>query len=77
MMDGECLVFVEVRYRNSDRFGGGLASIDQKKQNKLRASAQHYRQRAKQLSNRPCRFDVISITGNHSDLTPEWIRDAF
>src|SRR5690606_9052317 len=31
MLDGPTLVFVEVRYRRSDRFGGGAASVDARK----------------------------------------------
>lgn len=77
MEDGEHLVFVEVRYRKSDRFGGTLASIDSRKQRKLRASAEHYRQRHKPLSNRPCRFDVMSFSGDIGSKDPEWIKDAF
>jgi putative endonuclease len=77
MEDGEHVVFVEVRYRNSDRFGGTLASIDFQKQKKLRTSAEYYRQRHKPISNRPCRFDVISFTGNINYADPEWIKDAF
>jgi putative endonuclease len=77
MEDGEHVVFVEVRYRNSDRFGGALASIDFQKQKKLRTSAEYYRQRHKPISNRPCRFDVISFTGNINYADPEWIKDAF
>lgn len=77
MEDGAYVVFIEVRYRNSDRFGGALGSIGGQKQRKLRAAAEHYRQRHKPLSSRPCRFDVISITGDINSADPEWIKDAF
>ncbi len=77
MEDGEHVVFVEVRYRNNERFGGALASIDAKKQNKLRATAEHYRQRRRPICHRPCRFDVISLTGDVNAADPAWIKDAF
>src|SRR5690606_19407772 len=35
MRDGQTLVFVEVRYRRSDRFGGGAASVDARKRRRL------------------------------------------
>ncbi len=77
MDDGEYVVFVEVRYRNSNQFGGALDSIDSRKQKRLRASAEHYRQRHKPISKRPCRFDVICLTGNIDSVNPDWIKDAF
>ncbi|TQU94207.1 YraN family protein, partial [Xanthomonas perforans] len=40
MRDGPALVFVEVRYRRDDRFGGGAASVDWRKRRKLVLAAQ-------------------------------------
>lgn len=77
MEDGEYIVFVEVRYRKSDRFGGALASIDSRKQQKLRACAELYRQRNRTYRNRPCRFDVVSLSGADDSIEAEWVRDAF
>ncbi len=77
MEDGEYVVFVEVRYRTSERFGGALASVDTHKQNKLRACAEHYRQRHRSHGNRPCRFDVVSVTTGGDVFEPDWVRDAF
>ena len=77
MVDGEYLVFVEVRYRSSDRFGGALASIDARKQYRLRASAEHYRQGNRTLADRPCRFDVVSIDHQQGVARAHWIKDAF
>lgn len=70
--DGDTLVFVEVRYRNNARFGGPLASVDWRKQQKLTACAHHYL--AHHPSNRPVRFDVVALDGSKQ---PQWIRDAF
>lgn len=72
--DAETLVFVEVRLRASQRFGGARASIDGAKQRKLIAAASHYL--SQHDSARPCRFDVILL----DRLEPgriEWIKDAF
>lgn len=72
MRDTATLVFVEVRFRASDRFGGAAASIGVAKQRRLIAAAGLFLQ-YKSL-NLPCRFDVIAIgAGDHID----WIRDAF
>ena len=75
MEDNDYLVFVEVRYRHSGRYGGAIASIDHRKQAKLRATAEHYLQRSRVASNRPCRFDVVLLGPSQTGF--ECIRNAF
>ncbi len=77
MVDADSLVFVEVRYRRQDRFGSGADSVDRRKQAKISACAQLYLQAHPEMAARPCRFDVISISGDAGDPAVEWIRDAF
>ena len=72
--DGACVVFVEVRLRASERFGGAMASVDAHKQRKLAATARWYLARHPKLANEPCRFDVIAVRA-HAELN--WVRDAF
>ncbi len=72
MRDGGTLVFVEVRYRSSERFGGAAASVDAHKQRRLAAAAGHYLQG--HPSPLACRFDVLAIG---ADDRMEWIRNAF
>ena len=71
------LLFVEVRYRKSNFFGGAAASVTQKKQRKLIRTAQLYLQ-INSLSER-CysRFDVVALSGTHAPYQIEWIKDAF
>jgi len=71
--DGDTLVFVEVRYRRSSRFGSAGASVDARKQQKLLATAHGYLQQHK--LDCPCRFDVIAIDGDMQNI--QWIKDAF
>jgi putative endonuclease len=73
MRDGDTLVFVEVRFRRSDRFGGPLASVDRRKQHRVATAAAHYLQRHAWRG--PCRFDVIGIGPDNEP--PDWVRDAF
>lgn len=75
--DGQHLVFVEVRYRKTDHYGGALASVDQRKQRKLLNAAQFYLQRRR--INAPCRFDIVAITGPLGTDTTRinWVRNAF
>ena len=71
MRDGAAMVFVEVRQRSNSRFGGAIASIDLRKQQKLIAAAHYYLANSTVLP--PCRFDALLIEGDAIN----WIRDAF
>lgn len=74
MRDGATLVFVEVRMRSNNWFGGAAASITTAKQAKLIRAARHYLSGLNTLP--PCRFDAVLLTGHHSQEI-EWIKDAF
>lgn len=71
MRQGDTLVFVEVRSRRGTRYGGAAASIDARKQEKLRRTAEHYLLRYPSLP--PCRFDVVTL----QDSSIDWIVNAF
>lgn len=77
MMDKDSIVFVEVRYRRSERYGGGLESVDYHKRAKLIAAATHYLQRHKSAANYASRFDVIAVSPGIGQDKLEWIQDAF
>ena len=77
MDDGQSLVFIEVRYRRHDAYGSGAESVDRRKQARLTACAQHYLQENPAASQRPCRFDVVAISGAGDKPEIHWIRDAF
>ena len=65
------LVFVEVRKRAGNRFGGAAASIGWDKQRRIVFAARHYLMRLAAAP--PCRFDVISMEGG----SIQWMRAAF
>ena len=65
------LVFVEVRYRKNNAFGGAAASITAQKQAKVKKSALFYL--TQRRINPQFRFDVVAITGQ--DIN--WIQSAF
>jgi putative endonuclease len=74
MRERDLVVFVEVRLRAGERFGGALASVDLFKQKRLARAAQrwlkeHYGERWP-----ACRFDVVTVDGGGRI---EWVRDAF
>ena len=70
--DGDVVVFVEVRSRAGDSFGGAAASITAAKREKLLKTACHYLTTLP--STPPCRFDAVLLTGNPPRI--EWLRNA-
>ena len=71
--DGKTLVFVEVRMRASDQFGGAAASITAGKRRKLLRTARHYLAGAAHTP--ACRFDALLVNG--TDNSVEWLKNAF
>lgn len=57
-------VFVEVKKRETYRFGRPSEAVDVVKQQKLRKVALYYLKQFKLLDT-PCRFDVIEIVGDN------------
>lgn len=78
MTDGASCVFVEVRYRNSSKFVTPAETVNAAKQARLRRTAEYFLQVERLGDSVPCRFDVVTITGQ---LGPEadilWIKNAF
>ncbi len=71
--EGDVLVFVEVRQRRSERYGGAAGSITAAKRLRILSAARHYLMR---LGREPaCRFDVVLLRGVTRQI--EWIRSAF
>ncbi|HAI59050.1 MAG TPA: YraN family protein [Xanthomonadaceae bacterium] len=83
MLDGEVLVFVEVRHRGRADFGAALDSIDARKARRIALAATLYRQRHSQHGRRACRFDVVAFDGAgarsaaDAPTAAQWVRGAF
>lgn len=77
MQDSDTLVFIEVRFRKSDRFGTPAESITPSKQRKLLQTAQLYLLARPVWRHKPCRFDVMAARPGESGLQFEWIKNAF
>ena len=75
--DGQVLVFVEVKARRTDAFGGAIHAVHQRKQEKLIQLAAQYLARH-HLKDRPCRFDVVLLQGANAEASQiEHIQNAF
>ena len=77
LLDGETLVFTEVRYRHDAAHGDGTASVGPTKQRKLVQTAQIFLQNHPRFAGLPCRFDVIGCSGTPQRAAFEWTRHAF
>lgn len=75
MQDGETLVFVEVKHRETTRYGHPLETVTAQKQRRLVHAAHVYL--ARQQLSCPCRFDVLAVIGTPPALTFEWVKAAF
>ena len=78
MLEHDTLVFIEVRYRKSNSFGGALDSIDQHKRDKLLTTAEYFLNENPHWLEHSCRFDVITAQkAGAQKITLDWIQDAF
>ena len=75
-VEGEMLVFVEVKARSSLLFGAPVEAVDEKKQARIRRAADVYAQRYR-VCDLPMRFDVVAIVGTGRNRKLELTRDAF
>ena len=77
MRDGDTLVFVEVRYRADDGYGGAAASITHAKRRRLVRAASRLLAAQPLLAALPARFDVVAASGDIGQPQLDWLRDAF
>lgn len=84
--NADTLIFVEVRYRKNQNFGGAAASVTPKKQQRIIKAALAYQQQNAPQSS--MRFDVVAIEGDNDvngiasrtvsqNTHVNWIKSAF
>ncbi len=73
--DGNALVFIEVKTRESIEYGLPFEAINSAKKRKIANVALLYLKRLKEIP--PCRFDVVSIYYKQDNPEFELIKDAF
>lgn len=67
------LIFVEVRLRHNNDYGGSLASVTPTKQQRLIRTAMYFLSHHDEYNKHNCRFDVIGLYKERID----WIPHAF
>jgi len=78
MRDGPTYVFVEVKYRKNNAFGGAIAAVSYAKQQKIKHCVTFYlHQLGLNEYNTPCRCDVIALLGDIQQPEITWLKNAF
>ena len=77
MLDGDTVVFVEVRFRRHAAWGGALESVDARKRSRLAAAAEQFLQEHARWNRHPCRFDVVAMSPGETAAAFNWIKNAF
>ncbi len=76
-LDGDTLVFCEIRTRRSRRQGGALESVTPRKQRQVVRVAEWFLAGHPELHARPMRFDVVAIDVCGDALAIAHVPDAF
>jgi putative endonuclease len=71
------LVVAEVRLRSRQDYGGGAASVDHRKQQRLLRASLHLLATHPRWSRMPMRFDVLDVKPGAAGFDINWIQHAF
>ena len=74
--EGETIVFVEVKAKETAEFGTAAEAVTVRKQRRVVSMAVDYLARNR-LTGHPCRFDVVAIDGSGADTVLTYYRGAF
>ncbi len=77
MLDGQTLVFTEVRYRANNAYGSGAESVTFTKQRRITMAAENFLRFTQHHPSQVCRFDVVSIGNEEGRTLINWIQNAF
>lgn len=78
-IDGQTLVFVEVKLRQNDSHGSAIETVTKRKQQRIILCARHFLMQHSRFASYPCRFDIVGITASQGAHGYEilWLKDAF
>lgn len=78
-LDGEDLVFIEVKSRSSRAYGDPVLAVTRNKQKRIIKTARHFLTNSRLPAFISCRFDVIGLIPNvnSAGYSVNHIRDAF
>lgn len=73
-LEGERLIFIEVRTRSTAKFGWGEESIQSKKRIRLQRIAEYFLLSRKYREWPSMRFDLVAIRWDENNPQTKWIR---
>jgi putative endonuclease len=73
----DVLVIAEVRLRSRADYGGGAASVDGRKRQRILRASRHLLMMRPALARLRARFDVLDLKPSGEGYEIEWIRGAF
>jgi len=76
LLEEDCLVIVEVRFRRNDLYGGAFASVSRQKQQRLARATECFLRENPHYTHHPLRFDVVAVSGHNSAMQLEWRQNA-
>ena len=74
--DGDTIVFVEVKAKETDEFGTAAEAVTVRKQRRIMSMSVDYLARNR-LTAKPCRFDVVAIDSAGANAVLTVYRGAF
>ena len=77
MCEQNKIIFVEVKYRRSERFGGPVFALSKAQSQRLMKAAQKWLQQYDPNNQFSCRFDMVALSGNLSSIKQQWIKNIF
>lgn len=77
MVEEGILVIVEVRMRTRYMVCSAAESVDAHKQARIILATRHFVATRPRFREWPIRFDLVAISGDASDNSLNWTRDAF
>lgn len=75
-LDGETVVFVEVKTRTQPGFGSPFDAVDRRKQGQIVRAAKYFIAEHK-LHDREARFDVVGVWWEGDRISCELVKNAF
>ncbi|MFB9885729.1 YraN family protein [Balneatrix alpica] len=77
MLDGQTLVFIEVKLRQQQALVDPASAVDARKQQRLRHAAQAFLQANPKWQQHFCRFDVVCVTETNQQFHYQLLSNAF
>ena len=76
-LDGNTLVFIEVKFRNNSRFGSSSLSVTKRQQQRIALTASVFRSQHPEYCHCYCRFDIIGFDQSEGQTQLTWLKAAF